>query len=46
MIKGKYQIRTMTRSELDLTVDWAAAEGWNPGLDDAECFFQTDSSGF
>ncbi|MBN2641518.1 MAG: GNAT family N-acetyltransferase [Victivallales bacterium] len=46
MSTGKYQIRTMTRDELDLAVDWAAAEGWNPGLDDAECFFQTDPSGF
>ena len=42
----EYQIRTMTRRELDLAVDWAAAEGWNPGLDDAECFFRTDPTGF
>jgi ribosomal protein S18 acetylase RimI-like enzyme len=41
-----YKIRTMTRGELDLAVDWAAAEGWNPGLDDAECFFRTDPGGF
>lgn len=42
----EYQIRTMTRKELDLAVDWAATEGWNPGLDDAECFFHTDPTGF
>ncbi len=27
-------------------VDWAAAEGWNPGLQDAEIFFATDPDGF
>ena len=43
---GKYQIRTMTRSEFNLTMDWAAGEGWNPGFDDAECFFRTDPTGF
>ncbi|MBI5572136.1 MAG: GNAT family N-acetyltransferase [Desulfomonile tiedjei] len=36
----------MTRQELDLAVDWAAAEGWNPGLSDAECFYRTDPGGF
>jgi len=27
-------------------LDWAAAEGWNPGLDDAEPFLATDPDGF
>lgn len=36
----------MTRSELDLTLDWAAAEGWNPGRDDADAFWATDPGGF
>lgn len=27
-------------------LDWAAAEGWNPGLDDAEPFHATDPEGF
>ena len=36
----------MTRDELDLAVSWAAAEGWNPGLYDANCFYNTDPSGF
>jgi len=39
-------IRPMTRSELDTLVEWAAAEGWNPGLDDAEVFWNTDPEGF
>ena len=41
-----YRITTITRSELGLAVDWAAAEGWNPGLHDAKCFYAADSSGF
>ncbi|NEV63261.1 GNAT family N-acetyltransferase [Thiorhodococcus minor] len=39
-------IRGMTRSELDTLVDWAAAEGWNPGVNDAEIFWDTDPDGF
>ncbi|MGC8774754.1 MAG: GNAT family N-acetyltransferase [Chlorobaculum sp.] len=41
-----YTIRTMTRQEIDLAVDWAAAEGWNPGLEDAGCFYHADPEGF
>jgi ribosomal protein S18 acetylase RimI-like enzyme len=40
------QIRPLSRAELDLVLDWAAAEGWNPGLADAECFLQPDEGGF
>ena len=36
----------MTRDELDMLVEWAAREGWNPGLDDAEVFWATDPEGF
>lgn len=39
-------LRTMTRSELDLLLDWAAGEGWNPGLDDAAPFHAADPEGF
>ncbi|RXK87520.1 GNAT family N-acetyltransferase [Chlorobaculum sp. 24CR] len=45
MIPG-YTIRTMTRHEIRLAVEWAAAEGWNPGLEDAECFYRADPDGF
>ncbi|MEM8807191.1 MAG: GNAT family N-acetyltransferase [Cyanobacteria bacterium P01_G01_bin.38] len=41
-----YTIKTMTRRELDLAIDWAAAEGWNPGLHDADCFYAADPNGF
>jgi ribosomal protein S18 acetylase RimI-like enzyme len=46
MQKDGYTIRKMTRPEVDLAVDWAAAEGWNPGLSDADCFYAADPDGF
>ncbi|WP_242482612.1 GNAT family N-acetyltransferase [Thiocystis violacea] len=39
-------IRAMTRPELDTLIEWAAAEGWNPGLNDAQIFWDTDPEGF
>ncbi len=36
----------MKRDELDILVDWAADEGWNPGRNDAEIFWATDPEGF
>ncbi|AGW90505.1 MULTISPECIES: GNAT family N-acetyltransferase [Cupriavidus] len=39
-------IRKMTRAELDQLVGWAASEGWNPGLHDAELFWATDPDAF
>jgi GNAT superfamily N-acetyltransferase len=41
-----FTIRAMTRADLDRAVEWAAAEGWNPGLDDAGCFYAADPAGF
>jgi ribosomal protein S18 acetylase RimI-like enzyme len=46
MIDEPYVIRTMSRPEVDLAVEWAAREGWNPGLSDAECFHAADPRGF
>ncbi len=46
MTSDSYQIRTMTRGELEVAIAWAAAEGWNPGLQDADCFYGTDPTGF
>ncbi|WP_125559581.1 GNAT family N-acetyltransferase [Pseudoalteromonas rubra] len=42
----EYTIRTMTRDEVNLAIDWAAQEGWNPGLEDAHCYYQADPQGF
>jgi GNAT superfamily N-acetyltransferase len=41
-----FLVRTMSRAELDLAVEWAAAEGWNPGLADATAFHAADPGGF
>ncbi len=39
-------LRVMRRDELDTVLDWAAAEGWNPGLEDADAFYRADPDGF
>ena len=39
-------IHTMSRDALSLALDWAAAEGWNPGLADATPFQVADPTGF
>ncbi len=41
-----YSIRAITRKELDIPIEWAAKEGWNPGLYDADAFYATDPQGF
>ncbi len=39
-------IRALDPAGVALAIDWAAAEGWNPGLDDAEPFRSIDPDGF
>jgi len=46
MSNSGYKIRPMKRDEMNLAVEWAAAEGWNPGLNDAEPFYAADPGGF
>ncbi len=36
----------MRPDEISIAVDWAAAEGWNPGLADDACFATVDPQGF
>jgi len=43
---NSFTIRTMRPDEISLAVDWAAAEGWNPGLADDACFASVDPEGF
>ncbi|MBY6004175.1 GNAT family N-acetyltransferase [Salipiger bermudensis] len=38
--------RRMTAADLGLVLDWAAAEGWNPGRDDTAPFHAADPDGF
>lgn len=40
------EIRNLRPEEIAIAVDWAAAEGWNPGLSDAPCFAIPDAKGF
>src|SRR3984885_7848 len=40
------RIRLMRPDEISIAVNWAAAEGWNPGLADDACFAATDPEGF
>lgn len=39
-------IRPMTQVEERTLLEWAAVEGWNPGLHDADCFWKLDPDGF
>jgi hypothetical protein len=36
----------MTRQDVDMAIDWAAQEGWNPGPFDGDCFYSADPEGF
>lgn len=40
------QIRNLRPDEIAIAVEWAATEGWNPGLADADCFAIPDAQGF
>ncbi|MEM5382965.1 GNAT family N-acetyltransferase [Paraburkholderia phymatum] len=39
-------VRTMTAGEADRAIEWAANEGWNPGIHDAHCFRAADPDRF
>ena len=39
-------IRTMLPEELNIAVEWARIEGWNPGINDAAIFYKADPTGF
>jgi GNAT superfamily N-acetyltransferase len=43
---GDYRIERMSLSDVEVAIDWAAREGWNPGLNDAACFYAIDPNGF
>jgi GNAT superfamily N-acetyltransferase len=36
----------LNRGQVHTLLEWAAAEGWNPGINDADLFFDTDPEGF
>ncbi len=39
-------IESMTQNDVQVAIQWAKQEGWNPGIHDAECFFKADPHGF
>lgn len=39
-------IRKMKKDEIKIAIQWAQEEGWNPGLNDASCFYHADPEGF
>lgn len=42
----RFNIETMSAADLAVAIDWAAREGWNPGLADTIPFHVTDPLGF
>ncbi|WP_412552268.1 GNAT family N-acetyltransferase [Shimia sp. MIT1388] len=45
-LRQNTEFRTATLEELSTILEWAAEEGWNPGLEDAAAFWQADPEGF
>ena len=41
-----FETRVLSPAEIGIALDWAADEGWNPGINDAACFASVDSRGF
>ena len=46
MSNKNWTIRRMDREDVQTAIDWAAEEGWNPGLEDADRFYHSDPQGF
>lgn len=43
---GELDVRQATAEEFAVAIEWAAGEGWNPGLDDLGAFLAADIGGF
>jgi hypothetical protein len=41
-----FTIRTMTHNEINIAIDWAAINGWNPGLYDVDSFYAAGPNGY
>jgi GNAT superfamily N-acetyltransferase len=46
MTNDSFEIRPMSRTDVDFALSLAEREGWGPGLDDADSFYRTDPDGF
>jgi GNAT superfamily N-acetyltransferase len=45
MSNDRFHIRVMEPQDVALAIEWAAAEGWNPGHADSACFAKVDPQG-
>lgn len=43
---SELELRPAGAGDFAIAIDWAAAEGWNPGLDDLAAFHAADPEGF
>lgn len=41
-----FVIRRMKEKEVQIALDWAQKEAWNPGFNDRTCFYNADPEGF
>ena len=39
-------VKNASRREMQIFIDWAREEGWNPGINDLDSFYSTDPTGF
>jgi len=46
MPEQKFSIKVASFEDVELATKWAKDEGWNPGLHDAQLYYQVDTSGF
>lgn len=44
--KSNFEISVMCQDEIQIAIDWAKKEGWNPGVNDASAFYAADQTGF
>ena len=43
---AEFEVASATEAEFSSAIEWAADEGWNPGLDDLAAFHAADPQGF
>lgn len=46
MDADQFSLQPLDRRQLEILVQWAAAEGWNPGPHDAAAFYAADPDGY
>ena len=46
MANSSCELRALGDVEVEVAIDWAAAEGWNPGVHDADTFAAADDGAF